>query len=169
MKRTLVLLVTAAAVAGSALAGSAVARDRGDRSDRMDRMDRMDRSDGAQRSDLTAQQLAAESDVRTARLKAELRLTAEQEKNWPGIASALHDLGQSRAERQVAFRAERAQQRDRDDVIAWLNRSAGFLSERSAEMKKLADAAQPFYASLDEQQQKQLFTALIRVSRGRDN
>jgi hypothetical protein len=96
-------------------------------------------------------------------MKAELRLTADQEKGWAGFESALRDLGQRRAERQVAFRVTRAQQNGPDDVIAHLNRSAGILSERSVDMKKLAEAAEPLYTSLDEQQKKRFSRALVRV------
>jgi LTXXQ motif family protein len=166
MRRTLMFLATAAAVAGSVVAGSAVAQDRGGRWDRADRSDRSDRTD---RSALTAHQIAAETDVGIARMKADLRLTADQEKNWPGIETALRDLGQRRADRQVAFRAEGAKKEGSDDIIASLNRSSGFLSDRSADMKKLADAAQPLYAGLDEQQKKRFSQALIRVSGDRDN
>jgi len=122
-----------------------------------------------ERSGPTAHQLAAEADVRTAQMKAELRLTADQEKVWPGFESALHELGERRAEREVAFRAARAEQKGPDDVIAFLNRSAGFLAERSADMKKLAEAAAPLYASLDEQQKRQFSRDLIRVIRDRDD
>jgi hypothetical protein len=63
-----------------------------------------------ERSGLTGDQLAADSDVRIAQLKADLQLTADQEKNWPGIESTLRDVGQTRAKRQIAFRAPPASQ-----------------------------------------------------------
>jgi hypothetical protein len=37
--------------------------------------------------------------------------------------------------------------------------------ERSADMKKLADAAQPLYASLEPEQKRQFADELIRLSR----
>jgi len=163
MRRTLMFLATAVAVAGSAVAGSAVAQDHGGR------WARAERADHADRNAMTAHQLAAESDVGIARMKADLRLTADQEKNWPGIETALRDLGQRRADRQVAFRAEGAKKDAPEDLIASLNRSSGALSDRSADMKKLADAAQPLYAGLDDQQKLRFSQALIRVSRDRDN
>ncbi|MGA7426058.1 MAG: hypothetical protein WBX07_05590, partial [Rhodoplanes sp.] len=89
--------MAAALIVGAAFTGSASARDRGDRSDR---------------AALTANQIAAEMDARSARIKADLRLTPEQEKNWPGLESALRDIGKNRADRLVAFRAKRAQQKD---------------------------------------------------------
>ena len=148
MKKLLLTVATAVLIAGSAITGSAIAQDGGDRPDR---------------SALTANQIVAQVDARTARVKADLRLTPEQEKNWPGLASALHDIGKNRADRVIAFRTERGQQKDTDDVIEYLNSHAKFLGERSADVKKLADAAQPLYASLDEQQKKQFANELIRL------
>ena len=83
------LIAVVALFAASACADSALAqnRDRGTRGDR-----------GA----LTAGQIVAQEDARTARIKADLRLTADQEKNWPGLETALRDIGKTRAERQVA-------------------------------------------------------------------
>src|SRR5271165_828745 len=93
-------------------------------------------------------------DARTARIKADLRLTPEQEKNWPGFESAVRDISKNRADRLVAFRAERAQRKESDHVIVYLKSNAKYLGERSADVKKLADAAQPLYESLDEQQKR---------------
>lgn len=159
MKLNLVLLVTAAAIAGSALSGSAVAQDHGGRTDRMDRVER---SDG---NDMTANQLAAENDVRIARMKADLRLTADQEKNWAGIETALRDQGKRRADRFVAYRADSAKQTGAEDFVASMNRQADELSDRSTDMKKLAAAAQPLYTSLDDQQKKRFSHALMRMNR----
>jgi LTXXQ motif family protein len=150
------LIAVVAMFAASAFADSALAqnRDRGARADR-----------GA----LTAGQIVAQEDARTARIKADLRLTAEQEKNWPGLETALRDIGKTRAERQVALRADREQRKEPVDIIEHLNRRAKILGDRSADVKKLADAAQPLYASLDEQQKKRFADELIRQSRGRDS
>jgi hypothetical protein len=75
---------------------------------------------------------------------------------------------QNSADRPVAFRAERGQQKESDDVIEYLQSHAKFLGERSADVKKLADAAQPLYASLDEHQKRRFANELIRLSRERD-
>lgn len=153
MKKILLTVATAVMIAGSAFTGSAIAQNRDERPDR---------------SALTANQIVAQVDARTARIKADLRLTPEQEKNWPGLASALHDIGKNRADRVIAFHTERGQQKDTGDVIEYLNSHAKFLGDRSADVKKLADAAQPLYASLDEQQKKRFANELIRLSRERD-
>jgi hypothetical protein len=155
MKKIL-LIAAVAMLAASACANSALAqhRDRGSRADR---------------DALTAGQIGAQEDANTARIKADLRLTAEQEKNWPGLETALRDVGKTRADRQVALRADREQRKEPADIIERLNRRATILSDRSADVKKLADAARPLYASLDEQQKKRFADELIRLSRGRDS
>ena len=149
------LVALAALIAAAMFTGSALARERGSRGDR-----------GA----LTANQILALADARTARIKADLRLTPEQENNWPGLETALRDIGKERADRFVALRGEREQKdqkKESGDVIEYLNGHAKFLGERSAQVKKLADAAQPLYASLDEQQKRRLANELVRLSRER--
>ena len=150
MKKFL-LFAAAAVIAGAPFAGSAVARDRADS------------------AALTANQIVAQEDVHIAQIKAALRLTPDQEKNWSGFESALRDAGKTRAERQVALRSDRAQQKEPTDIIAFLTSRAKFLGDRSADMKKLADAAQPLYASLDDQQKKRLANELIDLSHGGRN
>jgi hypothetical protein len=150
MKRTLVLFTTAALVAGSALTGSAVARDRSDR------------------AELSANQIVDQISAHTARIKADLRLTPEQEKNWSGFEKAMSDIGKTHADRQIALQAERAQQKGPVDVIEQMRRESKYLSERSVERKKLADAAQPLYASLDDQQKQRFAGELLNMGRRSD-
>jgi type IV secretory pathway VirB10-like protein len=180
MKKVLLIVAIAALSAGTAFTGSAIAQNR----------------DRADRAAPTANQIVAEEDAHTARIKADLRLTPDQEKNWPGFESALHEIGQTRADRLVAPqadstqpkadstqpkadsappkaesvppKAESAQQTDSGDVIEYLKREAKALGDRSADVKKLADAAQPLYASLDEHQKRRFANELIHLSRERD-
>jgi gas vesicle protein len=121
-----------------------------------------DRSD---RAELTANQITNDFAARTAHIKADLRLTPEQEKNWPGFESAMSDMGKRYGDRQTAVQADRTQQKAPSDVIEQLRDEAQFLSERSADRKTLADAAQPLYASLDDQQKRRFAKELIDVSR----
>ncbi len=150
MKKVLLIVAAAILIAGTAFAGSAIAENRGDQ---------------AEPAAPTANQIVAEADARTAAIKAELRLTPEQEKNWPGFETVLHGIDKGRADRQVALQAERGQQKEPGDVIEYLSRQAKALGERSTDVKKLADAAQPLYASLDEHQKKRFTKELIRLSR----
>jgi gas vesicle protein len=123
-----------------------------------------DRSD---RAELTANQITNDFAARTARIKADLRLTSEQEKNWPGFESAMTDMGKRYGDRQTAMQADRTQKQKKApaDVIEQLRDEAQFLSDRSVDRKTLADAAQPLYAVLDDQQKRRFAKDLIDVSR----
>ena len=106
----------------------------------------------------SAQDIAAFGDARIAALHAGLQLTAEQEKNWPAVESALRDLAKQRSER-LAARASADRPKDPLDRLAL---RADVLSQRGSALKKLADAAGPLYKSLDEAQ-KQRFVVLARL------
>ena len=120
-----------------------------------------------------AEDVAAMTDARIAGLKAGLRLTPEQEKNWPALESALRDLGKERADRARAFIERREARRNapasdnpppRPDMLERLRNAADTMAARAAALKKLADAADPLYKSLDDGQ-KRRFAALLRVGR----
>jgi LTXXQ motif family protein len=150
MKNTALLLATAALVAGMASTGSAYAQDR------------------ARRAELTANQLSDQVDAQTARIRADLRLTPDQEKNWAGFESAMRDIGKSRADRENAARDDSAHKTGPVDIIDRMHREADYMSERSADQKKLADAAQPLFASLDDQQKRRFSETLVRINNERD-
>ena len=139
--------VIAALVAGAVLTGSVIARDRSDR------------------VELSANQIVAELDARIARIKADLHLTPEQEEKWSGFESAVHEISKERADRQVARRAERSDQKGSVDFIEQMRQAAVSMSERSVAEKQLADAAQPVYASLDDQQKRRFADELIQMIR----
>jgi gas vesicle protein len=118
------------------------------------------------RAELTANQITNDFAAHTARIKADLRLTPEQEKNWPGFETAMSDMGKRYGDRQTAVQAEADRtQKAPGDVIEQLRDEAQFLSERSTDRKTLADAAQPLYASLDDQQKRRFAKELLEVSR----
>jgi zinc resistance-associated protein len=96
-----------------------------------------------------AEDISAFGDARIAALHAGLKLTAEQEKNWPALESAMRDLAKQRSERFVA----RASADRPKDPVERLNLRADTMVKRGAALKKLADAAGPLYKSLDEGQQ----------------
>jgi zinc resistance-associated protein len=114
--------------------------------------------DGAQRWHPSAEDISAFGDARIAALHAGLKLTAEQEKNWPAVESALHDLAKQRSER---FTARASADRPKDPLERLALR-ADVLSQRGAALKKVADAAGPLYKSLDEAQ-KHRFIVLARL------
>ena len=106
----------------------------------------------------TAEDITAFGEARIAALHAGLKLTAEQEKNWPAVESALRDLAKQRSER---FAARASADRPKDPIER-LNLRAEVMGQRAAALKKLADAAAPLYKSLDENQ-KHRFVMLARL------
>jgi zinc resistance-associated protein len=111
---------------------------------------------------MSAEDIAAFGDARIAAVHAGLKLTAEQEKNWPAVESALRDLAKQRSER-FAARASADQPKDLPkDLIERLNHRADAMTQRGATLKKLADAAAPLYKSLDEGQ-KHRFVMLTHL------
>jgi len=145
MRKALRLLTAAALVAGTALPGSVTAQER------------------SRRAELPANQMADQAAARVARIKADLRLTPEQEGNWADFETALRDISKTRADREIALRADRTQPKGPVDIIEQMRRGADALSECSTEQKKLADAAQPLFASLSEQQKRRLTEELVRL------
>jgi len=111
----------------------------------------------AQRWRPSAQDVEAFGDAHIAALHAGLKLSAEQEKNWPALEAALRDFAKLRAER-VALRANAGPP---GDPIERLAKRAQAIEETGAALKKIADAAAPLYKSLDESQ-KHRFVALAR-------
>jgi len=117
-----------------------------------------DSPDHMQRWRPTAADMSAFGDARIAALHAGLKLTPEQEKNWPAVEAALRDLAKQRSERFAA----RASADKPKDPIARMTMRANMMTERGAALKKLADAASPLYQSLDDAQ-KHRFVVLARL------
>jgi hypothetical protein len=149
MRKSMIIFMSAVLLTGTALTGSAVARDRADR------------------SELTANQLADRADVQTAKLKVDLNLTADQEKNWSGFASAMQDMSRKQADRLIAIRDAHAQQGAKFDVLDEMRKNADAQIERSNDRKKLADAAQPLYATLNDQQKQRFAETMFGGERER--
>jgi hypothetical protein len=154
MRKAFILLTTAALFTGAAMTGPAIARDRSDRSDR---------------AELTASQITDQAAARAAQMKADLRLTPEQDKNWSGFQEAVVDVWKKQAEHRIAWRNARANQADQAnaDLIEQMRKDADDEVARGNDRKKLADAAQPLYASLDDQQKRRFAEALFRRDRDR--
>lgn len=114
---------------------------------------------------------AALLDAHLAGLKAGLKLTADQEKNWAGFETAVRDIARSHAERLHAMREAREQWKEsgeRPSPIEHMRMVSDRLAKGSTDMKMLADAASPLYASLDDGQ-KRLFGVLFRDLVHRDH
>jgi hypothetical protein len=99
--------------------------------------------------------------ARVAALHARLALTPEQEKLWPPVESVLKDIAQKREARWEQHREERRAMREnkdapKPDAMARLRKGAEFMTETGNDLKRLADAAQPLYATLDDSQKRRL-------------
>jgi hypothetical protein len=108
---------------------------------------------------LTADDIAAFTDARIAALKTALRLTPDQEKNWPPVEQALRDLSKERAARRQA----RSAAGQPVDATERLRNRADALTARAATLRRLADAEKPLYQSLDEAQ-KRRFNIAVRFA-----
>jgi hypothetical protein len=102
---------------------------------------------------------AAFVDARIAAVHAGLKLTADQEKLWPPVEAAVRDFAKLRIDRANArMKAEGGanDQQAPDDPIARLRERADNMASSSAALKKIADAADPLYKTLDEGQKRRL-------------
>jgi hypothetical protein len=110
------------------------------------------------RAPMSDDDIGAFTDARIAALKAGLRLTPEQEKNWPAAESAIRDFFKDRRDRMRAVPDGMAN-RDRDDnrdPIERLRGRAKAMNDRAAALTRLADATEPLYKSLDDAQKRRL-------------
>jgi hypothetical protein len=115
---------------------------------------------------LTAEQIVANSDANIERIKAELKLTPEQEKNWTAFNSAMHYLGHNGADR-LNLRIARAKRDPPDDIIEQMRNEAQFLNDRAVDQRSVADAAEPLFASLNDKQKSHFIEEMVRLSHER--
>ncbi|OYU91203.1 MAG: hypothetical protein CFE29_06925 [Bradyrhizobiaceae bacterium PARB1] len=120
----------------------------------------------AEQSELTAEQIVANSDANIVRIKTSLNLTPEQEKNWTGFSDAMHTLGNNGAER-LKLRIARAKRDPPDDIIEQMRNEAQFLNDRAVDQRAVADAAEPLYAVLDDKQKTLFVQEMVKLSRER--
>jgi hypothetical protein len=111
--------------------------------------------------------MRAFAEARLGALRAGLMLTPEQERNWPAFEQAAREFAMQRLERAKAFGVARRERQQRNDVdpTERLRRRAEVLSETGAALKKLADATDPLYKSLDDSQKRRF--AMLSVLGGR--
>lgn len=110
---------------------------------------------------------AALADARIAAVKAGLKLSPDQEKLWPPVETAVRDFVKLRIDRANA----RMQAREsgeaaaaKPDPMVRLSARADRMAATAAALKKIADAADPLYKTLDEGQKRRL-TVLTRMDR----
>jgi len=122
---------------------------------------------------LSAADLERLTDTRINLIKAALQLTPDQEKHWPAIEEAIRNRAKDRQARMAAAAARLNELRDRSvieiirdrDPIAFMQRRADALTQRGADLKKLADAWQPLYHTLTPDQKRRMAALTIFVLR----
>jgi len=105
--------------------------------------------------------------AKLAGLKAGLKLTPDQEKLWPPFETAVRRAAKLRMDQMKAMMMDRMQMQDRMDQMQGapsqgaspvdrLDALAQRILDRGTAIKKVADAAKPLYASLDDSQKRLL-------------
>lgn len=102
---------------------------------------------------------AAFADARIAAVHAGLKLSADQEKLWPPVEAAVKEFAKLRIDRANArMNADKddSSQQKPDDPVTRLRERADNMATSAAAMKKIADAADPLYKTLDDGQKRRL-------------
>jgi hypothetical protein len=147
MKRTALGVVAALAVSASAFGLTAAAE-----SDQPSRSERMQHW-AADRETML--------DAKLAGMKAGLQLTADQDKLWAPFESAVKGAAKARMDAMQQMMQTRGQG-EQMSPIDHLEAMADRLTQGATDIKKIADAAKPLYASLDDSQ-KHKFGMLGRM------
>jgi len=115
------------------------------------------------------------TDMRVDVVKAALQLTPEQEKLWPPVESAIRSNAEDRRGRiariqeTVGVRSDQSQSRlevlRNRDPIAFLQRRSQALAQRAADLDRLAEAWQPLYNTLSQEQRQRMASLAIFVLR----
>jgi hypothetical protein len=119
---------------------------------------------------MSAEDRTAFADARIAAVHAGLKLGADQEKLWPPVEAAVKEFAKLRIDRANArMNAPRDDARDQqqkpDDPVARLRQRAETMGTTAAALKKIADAADPLYKTLDDGQKRRL--AILTHMEGR--
>jgi DNA-binding transcriptional regulator GbsR (MarR family) len=118
----------------------------------------------------TAADLKSLTDARVAMIKAALQLTPDQEKYWPAVEDAMR----ARAKNRQARWERVAELRDSGPMealhernpVELMQRRAESLSQRAADLKKVADAWEPLYKTLSDDQKKRMAFVTVVAARG---
>lgn len=113
------------------------------------------------------------TDARVSMIKAALQLTPDQEQYWPAVEQAIRDRANNRQARLQRL----AQLRDSTPMEALrghnpvdvMQRRAELLTQRGADLKKIADAWEPLYKTLSKDQKKRMAFVTIVTARAMRN
>lgn len=118
----------------------------------------------------SAADLNSLTDARVAMIKAALQLTSDQEKYWPAVEDAIR----ARAKNRQARWERVAELRDAGPIdaihgrnpVELMQRRAEWMSQRAADLKKVADAWEPLYKTLSQDQKKRMAFVTVVAARG---
>jgi hypothetical protein len=116
------------------------------------------------------------TDMRIKVVKAALQLTPQQEKYWPAIAEAIRVRAEHR-QAQIGKAAEAMATAEKGNgsvikalsernPIEFMQNRADALTQRAEDLKKLADAWQPLYQTLQPEQKQRMAFLAMSVLRG---
>jgi LTXXQ motif family protein len=127
------------------------------------------RPGGSERWQPNIEDMRAFADARLAALHVGLGLTADQEKNWPVFEQASREMAKLRLDRvAAAVNTRRDRQPQSSDPADRMHRRAAAMTETGASLKKVADAVDPLYKTLDDGQ-KRRFAMLEHMLAPRDD
>ena len=98
-----------------------------------------------------------ELNAKIAYIKAELRLSPDQEKMWPPFEGVLQELAKKRVERVMAMRERDRERKGPSGLIEEWHQRADMFGDRAAKLKILADAGGPLYGTLKDWQKGRFF------------
>jgi Spy/CpxP family protein refolding chaperone len=108
----------------------------------------------------SAAELNSLTDMRVGIVKAALQLTPDQEKYWSAVEDAIRAQAknrQARLERVAELRDHGSTEALRDsNPVELMQRRADRLTQRAADLKRLADAWDPLYKTLSQDQKKRM-------------
>jgi hypothetical protein len=117
----------------------------------------------------TSEDLKALTDARVGITKAALQLTPEQEKYWPALEEAIRARAknrQARWERLAELHDGSAVEALRErNAVELMQRRAEMLTQRGADLKKVADAWEPLYKTLSPDQKRRMAFAVFLTGR----
>ena len=99
---------------------------------------------------------AAFVDARIAAVHAGLKLNADQEKLWPPVETAVRDFAKLRIDRANARMNAKPEEGEQKDPVTRLRERADNMATSAVALKKIADAADPLYKTLDDAQKRRL-------------
>ncbi|MGC1642191.1 MAG: Spy/CpxP family protein refolding chaperone, partial [Pseudolabrys sp.] len=111
------------------------------------------------------------TDLRIDLVKGALQLTPEQQKYWPPVENAIRARAEDRRDRFAKIAETMGKRADESpaevmgnrDPIAFLQRRAEALAQRSADLNKLAEAWQPLYKTLSPEQRQRMAALAVFV------